>query len=76
MFKKLVKMMLFVFVVCAFCSISGQVSYARKGRKQSVKAEQKAREESKLPTKWKSNSVVEINIEHIIKTFFFGNNMI
>ena len=56
MFKKLVKMMLFVFVVCAFCSISGQVSYARKGRKQSVKAEQKAREESKLPTKWKPNS--------------------
>ena len=32
MSKKIVKMMLFVFVVCAFCSVSGQISYARKGR--------------------------------------------
>lgn len=50
--------MLFVFVVCAFCSVSGQISYARKGRNTpNVQVTQKGNGgNSKLPEKWKPNS--------------------
>ena len=58
MFKKVIRIMLFVFVVCAFCNASGQVSYARKGgNKPNVQNTQKSNgEESDLPEKWKPNS--------------------
>ena len=58
MFKKIVKTMLFVFVIGTFCSLSGQTSYARKGsNKPNVQVTQKGNgEKNKLPKKWEPNS--------------------
>lgn len=58
MFKRVCNVILFVFAVCAFCSINGHVSYARKvGNKSNAQAAQKkSSEEIDLPIKWKPNS--------------------
>ena len=58
MFKKIVKMMLFVLVVSVFCNASGQVSYARKGgnKPNAQVTHIENGEKSDLPEKWKPNS--------------------
>lgn len=50
--------MSFVFVVCVFCSVSNQISYAKKGRDNpNVQVTQKGNGgKSGLPEKWKPNS--------------------
>lgn len=70
MFKKIIKMILFVFVIFVFCGSSGQIAYARKGgNKPNAQITQKeVTENSDLPEKWLPNSELkEFNNEGRLK---------
>ncbi|MBP5426818.1 MAG: hypothetical protein J6Y29_02850 [Clostridiales bacterium] len=58
MFKKIAKILLFVFLLCVFCNVTGQVSYARKViNKPNLQVTQKRHvKKDKLPIIWKPNS--------------------
>jgi len=57
MFKKMVRVIIFVFVAGVFCSLTPQISYAARENKQSVEVEAyKVSEVGDLPTKWTPNS--------------------